>query len=92
MNSGGAIGDAVGSIQTDALQNVTGIIGEFNTYAAIHGTNTGPFSRVAAGTQTGIGSGSGDPYTRVSMDLSLAARTSTETRPINANVNYIIKY
>jgi microcystin-dependent protein len=94
MNTGGATGDAVGSIQGDALQNVTGDIGEFDTYAAIHGTSTGPFTRAAAGTQTGIGSGSGDGYVKVTMNFASAAgvRTSSETRPANANVNYIIKY
>lgn len=92
MSAGGVIGDNVGSVQGDALQNVTGVIGEFDTYAAIHGTSTGPFARAAAGTQTGIGSGSGDAYVSVSMDLSRSARTSSETRPANANVNYIIKY
>ena len=92
MNSGGITGDAVGSVQGDAFQNVTGTIGDFDTYAAIHGSSTGPFSRVLQPNSTGIGSGSGDPYTRVNMDLSLSARTSSETRPSNASVNYIIKY
>jgi len=94
MNSGGATGDAVGSVQGDAFQNVTGVIGDFDTYAAIHGSSTGPFSRLLLPNSTGIGSGSSDPYTRVSMDLSQApgTRTSTETRPANASVNYIIKY
>jgi hypothetical protein len=90
--TGGSTGNLVGSLQTNALQNVTGDIGDFNTYAAIKGTSTGPFNRTPLGNNTGIGSGSSDPYTRVTMNLSFSARTSTETRPNNAAVNYIIKY
>jgi hypothetical protein len=95
MSSGGTSGDAVGSVQDFAMQNISGLIGDFNTYAGIHGSSTAPFWRTnLIGNQTGIGSGSGDPYVRVGMDLSLSSgtKTSSETRPANAYVNYIIKY
>jgi hypothetical protein len=88
----GNTGNQVGSFQSDAMQNVTGTIGNFNKYAALHGTSTGPFYRTDQSNDTGIGSGNTDPYTRVDFDLSRStARTSTETRPLNANVNFIIR-
>lgn len=90
--TGGLSGNNAGSFQDDALQNVAGTIGDFNTFAALKGTPTGPFARSYAYGNTGIGSGSGDPYDRITMDLSRSARTSSETRPNNAYVNYIIKY
>lgn len=85
------VGNEVGSFQTDAMQNVTGNVGDFDTYAAIHGESTGPFKQTWVYVGTGIGSGSNDSYNRVDFDLSRAARTSTETRPINASVNFIIR-
>jgi hypothetical protein len=91
-HTGGAIGNSVGSFQMDAMQNVTGVVGDFNTYAAIHGNTTGPFWRTWVYSSTGIGSGSSDSYHRVSFDLSRSARTSSETHTKNAYVNYIIKY
>jgi len=90
--TGGAIGNNVGSYQMDAMQNVTGIVGDFNTYAAIHGNTTAPFKNTWVYSSTGIGSGSSDSYHRVDFDLSRSARTSSETRLKNANVNFIIKY
>jgi hypothetical protein len=49
---GGNAGNAVGSIQDDALQNVTGTIGDFNRVAAFHGSSTGPFNNAAAANST----------------------------------------
>jgi len=89
---GGAYGNSVGSYQQDAMQNVTGVIGDFNTYAAIKGNSTGPFQRTWVYKSTGIGSGQSDNYHMVDFDLSRVARTSTETRPKNAYVNFIVKY
>lgn len=89
---GGAFGNSVGSYQQDAMQNVTGVIGDFNTYAAIKGNSTGPFHQTWVYSSTGIGSGSSDSYNRVDYDLSRVARTSSETRPRNAYVNFIVKY
>lgn len=85
------VGNEVGSFQSDAMQNVTGNVGDFNTYAAIHGASDGPFKQTWVYTGTGIGTGSSDSYHRVDYDLSRAARTSTESRPINATVNFIIR-
>jgi len=91
-HSGGAFGNSVGSYQHDAMQNVTGVVGDFNTYAAIHGNSTGPFKQTWVYGGTGIGSGSSDNYNRVDFDLSRSARTANETRIKNAYVNFIIKY
>jgi hypothetical protein len=84
-------GNEVGTFQSYAVQNVTGYIGDFNTYAAFHGTSTGPFKNTWSKTGTGIGSGSSDSYHRIDFDLSRTTPTSTETRPVNATVNFIIR-
>lgn len=85
-------GRAFGSIQLDAIQRIIGNIGEFNKFAAIKGTSTGPFARIDTTTQTGIGSGSGDMYTKVDYDNSRVARTANETRPVNISLLACIKY
>ncbi len=88
----GNTGNEVGSFQSFAMQNVIGKVGEFNDYAAIKdGTSTGPFYDNQYGSGTGIGAGSGDFYRAVYFDLSRSAKTSTETRPANAAVNFIIR-
>ncbi len=95
LYTGGAAGDAVGSFQWDADQRIVGLVGTFNTFAALKGTPDGPFYRQYAYGSTGIGSGSGDPYDDIRMDtarVSSGLRTSSESRPRNASVNYIIKY
>jgi microcystin-dependent protein len=91
-HAGGAFGNHVGSYQRDAIQNITGVVGDFNAFAAIKGNSAGPFWQTSVYSSTGIGSGSSDNYNRVSFDLSRSARTSSETRPKNAYVNFIIKY
>ncbi|MEN8157582.1 MAG: tail fiber protein [Bacteroidota bacterium] len=91
-HAGGAFGNKVGSFQQDAMQNVTGNVGDFNTFAALKGASTGPFKQTWVYTSTGIGSGSSDSYHSVDFDLSRVARTSSETRPKNAYVNFIIKF
>jgi hypothetical protein len=94
LYAGGATGDAVGSFQWDADQRITGLLGAFNTFAAIKGTPDGPFYRQATSGNTGIGAGSGDPYDDLRMDTARVSglRTSSESRPRNAAVNFIIKY
>ena len=92
LYTGGATGDAVGSFQLDADQRITGYIGAFNTFAAMKGSSDGPFYREYAFGSSGIGAGSGDPYDYVRMDTARVLRTSSESRPKNAAVNFIIKY
>lgn len=73
MNTGGATGDNVGSIQADAFEQHTHTI----SCAATAGGANRPVSAGAAASLTVTSSTSGG---------------STETRPVNAYVNYIIKY
>jgi microcystin-dependent protein len=88
-NAGGATGDSVGSIQGDVLQGHWHRLGAFSLFAAGsgggsfnigHSGNTNEFSQDAVREAIDDNTGSGAP------------RTSSETRPKNAYVNYIIKY
>ena len=74
--TGGATGDFVGSFQSDAFRS--------HTHTWTHGLQ---------GDDQGSG-GSYDEYTRISGSStdSIQATGGNETRPINAYVNYIIKY
>jgi microcystin-dependent protein len=79
MATGGNAGDAIGSIQTDAIQSHT------------HAYNT----PTTANRDGGTGATYTNRESTVSSTtgaVSAGARTSTETRPINAYVNYIIKF
>ena len=79
MNFGGNAGNAVGSIQGDAMQGHRHS-NTWNQNSAIYGNGGTAF------TSTGT---SGDP---VSDGTNGTPRISSENRPINAYVNYIIKY
>jgi microcystin-dependent protein len=74
--------------QNDALQNITGTVGEFD---AAFGTtvDTGAFTTTQTTKTTG-GGGSGK-YLTANFDASRVARTSTETRPANIALLYCIK-
>lgn len=88
MNSGGNAGDSVGSVQTDSFQG-----------------HHHKFSRVSAGAASGTGvavdrsnvpssSGGVDEvkvFNATSDGVNGTPRVSSETRPVNVNVNYIIK-
>ena len=80
MNTGGAIGDNVGSMQGHAFQS--------HNHTFIHGTAS------ADGTTTEGASG-GVRYNQATTFANAsgltAQATTNETRPINAYVNYIIK-
>ena len=89
MNSGGNAGDAVGSVQQDAFEqhehftvntsNVGGTVSSSNyvTYGNASGSNS---FYLLSGSATVANAGLTNPV------------GGTETRPQNANVNYIIKY
>lgn len=79
MNQGGNTGDSVGSIQGDALQDHTHNFTKPNVTNAAQANLNSNASKVttSSAATTGVGS---------------TARNSTETRPTNAYVNYIIKY
>jgi hypothetical protein len=87
MATGGATGNVVGSVQLDAIQNITGTFGLGESFAT---SLSGAFA--SAGTTPGDTSAGGSLDELASFDASRVVRTSTETRPLNAYVNYIIKY
>lgn len=90
---------ALGSAQTDAMQNVTGSAGMRAADTApgsMTGTNlTGPFTysgKTGAPGTSPLGLGTGSYGADVlGFNLSLAARTAAETRPRNVAVLYCIK-
>lgn len=93
MATGGNTGDNVGSVQTDAFQNITGSLGPMLGISGVS-TKTGSLSgSVNTGTNNWIGTSSSFNSVSVNFDASTSsgARTSTETRPTNAYVQYIIK-
>lgn len=96
MASGGNAGDLVGSIQGDVFQSHAHISGlyvldsRFDVWSTVG---------VSAGTSYG-GTGASSTSAVTSYPITDSAsggsggtpRYGTETRPINANINYIIKY
>jgi len=74
--------------QQDALQNITGTAGRFQSSFA--GTTSSGVFTLSAATYTVGGGGSG-AYQIVNFDASRVARTSTETRPANIALLYCIK-
>jgi hypothetical protein len=78
-------GDNVGTKQDFAVENATGRLGK-----VIGDSNTvdGVFAAVSAGTGYGTGGGT---LEHVDMDLSTQLQTSTETRPRNVAMMWIIK-
>jgi microcystin-dependent protein len=85
-NAGGNTGNAVGSIQGDAIRNITGTWPEH--FSATSATGAYANDGVAIASQSASGTG-GD--VRWSFDASRVVPTSTENRPKNMNVYYIIK-
>lgn len=80
----------IGSSQGDALQNITGSWGGSSIGPIQSSMNaSGAFSKGTSRTTTyqGLGAAAND----VNFNASNVARTSTETRPANIGVNYIIK-
>ncbi|MFU6376235.1 hypothetical protein ACM792_13705 [Metapseudomonas otitidis] len=82
LSAGGA-----GSIQRDALQNITGYLGGTRSDAP-SGAATGVF---AAGSSAGSFTGGGGQLSNVDFDASRVARTAVETRPLNVTGCWIIK-
>lgn len=80
-------GRVFGSTQADALQNITG---SFAIDGDLGGTLTGAF---ATGTSGSVGLQQNfSPSYAATFDASRVARTSTETRPTNVALTYIVKY
>ncbi len=85
--AGGNGGDLVGSRQEDALQNMTGTISGIQSLGS-HGAS-GVMSAANSGLTANAPGGS--PSFTVFFNAALQVRTSSETRPKNANVTFIIK-
>lgn len=85
--SGIDLGRTLGSVQTDALQDITGTLGIITgggpgTGAfAVDGAHVNHLNSGVAGTEPGI-----------TFDASRVARTSTETRPTNVALSFCIYY
>lgn len=83
MNPGGATGDAVGSIQSDQFRSHTHDYEDIY-HSENHGVVTVPDNRGSGKTDS---DNTGWQIRRTSYSTG-----GSETRPTNANVNYIIKY
>lgn len=87
---GGNTGNLPGSTQGDASRNMTGT---FKTFDRGVGEVSGVFVNSDERWSTGVRSGNGDDWgAYTSIDISREVPTSTEFRPKNVYVNYIIKY
>jgi hypothetical protein len=84
MKTGGAIGDLVGSIQGDDTRSHS------HGYRDIYHSENGGDSTIYSN-QGGSGNSdeNNEPY---EISRTSSATGGAETRPLNANVNYIIKY
>lgn len=89
--AGGNAGNSVGSYQNSAQQLVTGQAGRANEFAYRGGDSGGAFGNERIGGYNGIRSGGGDASWLVKFDNSRVARTSSEDRPRNIYINWIIK-
>jgi microcystin-dependent protein len=83
-NTGGNSGDAVGAVQDDTIQGHS------------HGNGTFPLSpynsnKTNGGLIDSYANSASNPMQVMSDGVNGTARTSSETRPVNINVNYIIK-
>lgn len=83
MNAGGAAGDAVGSIQGDQFRSHT------HDYQDIYHSEYN--GSVAVPSNRGSGDTDGDNR-GYEISRTSAGNGGNETRPLNANVNYIIKF
>ena len=92
-NAGGNTGDAVGSVQDDQMQRMTGSISKSRFGSG--GSGSGVLR--VSGSSSNAANGGGSAATTHTFDSlnspnsRASATTDGETRPRNANVNYIIK-
>jgi microcystin-dependent protein len=85
--NGGNAGDNVGSLQEDAIRNITGQFGikSNESYA------TPPFADIGASPGITNASGAGSVGTLYEFDASTQVPTGSDNRPVNMAVNYIIR-
>lgn len=91
---GGVIGDNVGSYQNDAFQNFTSLRNGSNILSWSGArTSAAPTNGYFGQQDVVMRNNPNTPYGNVNQIFyPYGARTSSETRPVNANVNYIIQY
>ena len=98
--NGGNDGNSVGSYQSDAIQNIKGNVGvrvrEGTSSGSPIENPTGAFKAGPNRTMRIVSSSPNDVWSIPTLDFdasgSVGARTTTETRPKNAYVNFLIKY
>ncbi|GAB1376778.1 hypothetical protein MASR1M48_16300 [Lactococcus petauri] len=93
MNTGGATGNVVGSVQDDADQKILGgpISVAGDSFSALAGTEGAFFGTNTSANRSSPGT-AGTFVSNMFFDSSRVVRASTEGRPKNAYVNYCIKY
>jgi microcystin-dependent protein len=85
-NTGGNTGDAVGSVQADAMQ------GHWHNVVYHFGTNTAGIHGLTDTNGTGLGSSGQVSSREAATDgVNGTPRTTSETRPKNANVYFVIR-
>lgn len=92
INTGSNTGDEVGSLQGDAIRNITGSVTTRTDDHAHNVSSSGAFTLSNAGTLGNLGSGTGTAYKRFDFNASNQVPTASQNRPVNASVNYIICY
>lgn len=87
MNTGGATGNSVGSVQGDAIRNITGSLGPLDDYMNIQNGcfNLSYTTYYDANSNTSFGG------RVINFNAANVVPTGGDNRPTNAYVNYIIK-
>lgn len=92
-NAGGNTGDSVGSVQGDAIRNITASVS-----SRVHGPDGGVFSPSSGAFYSTNADAEGargytfqTNYKTLNFDASIQVPTGSDNRPRNVNVTYIIK-
>lgn len=90
-NTGGNTGDNVGTVQGDAIRNITGYAGG-NYITSSPNIDSGALINSIQQNANRYGY-NGGPYWggRIDFNAANSVPTASDNRPINANMNYIIK-
>lgn len=93
QNSGGATGNNIGSLQPDAIRNITGSLNPLNNqHGYTVGTGSGAISTTNSSTQGWESRARSGWVTGWNFDASREVPIGSDNRPTNISVNYIIKY